>query len=273
MKTIHTKTKSFTLIELLVVIAIIGLLSSIVLVATKGSRDKARIAKGLEFSQTIQNTIGSEAVGIWRFEQNSLDSSGYNNHGTVAGAVYTDGILGSALSFDGVDDYVDINKKWTDLGITNKFTISAWVKHATGSITTNKGIINDSLASGLSRTGLGMNTSSQKWSASAYNTINGYVSATGGTIDNNWHYLTGVYDGSYIHLYVDGIFINKAAQTGNISGTVNIKIGRSGDFVTVGYWFNGLIDEAQIYNQVLSAFQIQQLYAGGLERHKDLVIK
>jgi prepilin-type N-terminal cleavage/methylation domain-containing protein len=271
MKTIQLKTKSFTLIELLVVIAIIGLLSSIVLVSTQGSRAKARIAKGLEFSQTIQNTIGSEAVGIWRFDQNSLDSSGYNNHGTVTGAVYTDGILGSALSFDGTDDYVDINKKWTDLGITNKFTMSAWVKHATGSITTNKGIINDSLASGSSRTGLGMNTSGQKWSASAHTTT--YVSATGGTIDNNWHYLTGVYDGSYIYLYVDGVFISKTAQTGDISGTINVKIGRAGDFITAGYWFNGLIDEAQIYNQILSTSEIQRLYVEGLEKHKNLVIK
>ncbi len=39
------KQKSFTIIELLVVIAVIGLLSSIVLVSMKGTRDKAKIAK------------------------------------------------------------------------------------------------------------------------------------------------------------------------------------------------------------------------------------
>ena len=42
---ISSKNKGFTLIELLVVIAVIGLLSSIVLVSMKGTREKARVAK------------------------------------------------------------------------------------------------------------------------------------------------------------------------------------------------------------------------------------
>ncbi len=42
---INFKNKGFTLIELLVVIAVIGLLSSIVLVSTKGAREKAKMAR------------------------------------------------------------------------------------------------------------------------------------------------------------------------------------------------------------------------------------
>ncbi len=104
--------KAFTLIELLVVIAIVGLISSIVLVNLKGTREKARIAKALDFSHTIQHTLGAYAVGIWRFEEigdTALDSSGYGNHGTITGATHTNGILGSALSFDG-NDWVQ--NKW-----------------------------------------------------------------------------------------------------------------------------------------------------------------
>ncbi|MDO8436136.1 MAG: type II secretion system protein, partial [bacterium] len=60
----NKKKKAFTLIELLVVIAIIGLLASIILVSLKGTREKARIAKSLDFSQRINHALGAYAVGI-----------------------------------------------------------------------------------------------------------------------------------------------------------------------------------------------------------------
>jgi len=117
------KNKSFSLIELLVVIAIIGLLASIILVSLKGVREKAEIAKGLEFSQSIQHALGADAVGIWSFDEDSgstaNDNSGYGNSGTLYNFASPYGwtsetphkIVGSgqgkyALSFDGVDDYV-----------------------------------------------------------------------------------------------------------------------------------------------------------------------
>ena len=76
--------KGFTVIELLVVIAIIGLLSSVVLVSLDlpGKKAQARLAKTLEFSQSIQNAIGDELVGSWTFENvaggKTQDMSGYN---------------------------------------------------------------------------------------------------------------------------------------------------------------------------------------------------
>ena len=59
----------FTLIELLVVIAIIGMLASIVLVSLRSSQDKARVARGLQFSQSVYHAIGVDATGIWRFDE------------------------------------------------------------------------------------------------------------------------------------------------------------------------------------------------------------
>ena len=63
------KQKSFTLVELLVAIAIIGLLVSLTLVALKGLKERARIAKDLQFSSTIQHTLQADIVGFWDFEE------------------------------------------------------------------------------------------------------------------------------------------------------------------------------------------------------------
>ncbi|MFQ6057165.1 MAG: hypothetical protein ACE5J9_05430 [Methanosarcinales archaeon] len=51
-------------------------------------------------------------VGYWHFEEGSgnvaVDSSGLGNNGTIYGATWTTGKVGGALSFDGVDDYVEV---------------------------------------------------------------------------------------------------------------------------------------------------------------------
>lgn len=133
------RKKGFTLIELLVVIAVIGLISSIVLVQIKTPREKAQIAKSLQFSNTIQNALGSEGVGTWSFDDQTnptKDSSGYGNNGTIYGASFTDEtphkVVGTgagryALQFDGVDDYVDCGAP-SSLDIPGDKTLELWVK-------------------------------------------------------------------------------------------------------------------------------------------------
>ncbi len=74
-------------------------------------------------------------VGCWMFDEGSgttaFDSSGNGNDGTLVladGAVspaWVSGKYGSALSFDGVDDYVALTAQPP---ITNGFTFTAWVR-------------------------------------------------------------------------------------------------------------------------------------------------
>ncbi|MHC4462230.1 MAG: hypothetical protein ACYS30_12495, partial [Planctomycetota bacterium] len=74
-------------------------------------------------------------IAHWAFEEGRgskvYDWAG-NNHGTIHGAKWTTGRVGGALSFDGVDDYVDFgNAPLFD--ITGPITLTAWLKTSSGS--------------------------------------------------------------------------------------------------------------------------------------------
>ena len=128
------KKNAFTLIELLVVIAIIGLLSSIVLVALKPAREKAKRAKALNFAAQVHHALGAYAVGMWDFDDQAnptKDTSGNENDGTITGATWTaEGDTpsgkGYALEFNKAEsDWVQING---DVGLNGAMTLSLWFK-------------------------------------------------------------------------------------------------------------------------------------------------
>ena len=85
-------------------------------------------------SGTVQRKTVSETnlIGHWTFDDASgdtaTDSSGNNNTGTLQGdTTWTNGKKGTALSFDGDEDYVELSDsgfKASDTAIT----ITAWVK-------------------------------------------------------------------------------------------------------------------------------------------------
>jgi len=130
----QNKQKSFTLIELLVVIALIGLIATVVMVVIGNAKEKARIAKSLSFSQSIQNTLNP--VAIWSFDENKkgtcpggkdiCDFTGNNHCKIVGGVTWTDDtphkIIGKgkdryALNFDGSTGYLNCYDDQTQVSV------------------------------------------------------------------------------------------------------------------------------------------------------------
>ena len=73
----------------------------------------------------------------------------------------------------------------------------------------------------------------------------------------NWHEVAGTYDGTTLKIYIDGQLQNTLAYTGTIQ-TVSYPVGAGYDAENTGRRFYGLIDKVRIYNQVLSADQLNQ---------------
>lgn len=183
------------------------------------------------------------------------DASGNGNTGSLVGdPSWVDGQLNGALNFDGVNDYINITDN-SVLDLSGNMTVSAWVKAAN---TTNKQHI-------VSRWGNPYNyqlftngdcTGGTAFGFSMYNGATRYDACANTTVNTNWHFVTGTFDGSNVRIYVDSVLKQTTPTTGSpqYSGTVNLHIGADS---TPGNFFNGIIDDVRIYNIALNQQQIQ----------------
>ncbi len=212
-------------------------------------------------------------VGYWNFGEGSgsvaYDATENNNDGTLtnfdfnSSSGWTTGNAaantGSALKFDGSNDYVDVADA-TSLE-PSALTISFWLKLNT---IPDMGILGKqfpldviwNITNGyLIRTNMpneimlivGTGTSQVAISASSFAT-------------STWYFVTATHDGSNIRLYKDGVLVAGPTSASPISYTDsgNLAIGRESGGTAGAH--NGLIDEVRIYNRALSADEIRYLY-------------
>ena len=236
-------------------------------------------ASSASVTVTVQSaalTLASGLVGYWRFDDASgmtaSDASGNGNIGTLVGdATWGGGVLRGCLALDGKSGYVRMPSTPALEQVTAAVSICAWVKFGTNmaytagdmqtvarkvlSETTNLFpytscdlVVQD--FGGVFRARMAVTRAAD----SARGTSNwGNPHAYG-----SWCYLVGVYDGSLVRIYVNGIEEANAAFSGAMLQTTGqpLCIGRYG---TTGEAVNGLIDEVRVYSRALSAAEIQTL--------------
>ena len=245
------------------VIAIIGVLASIVLVSLQGAKGSAELAEAQSFARQVRTSLGLSLVGEWRFENNTNDSSGYDNHGTMVGnPTYVTGIFGQALEFDGSGDCIVIDSVADDTVVT-ALTWESWIK------TTD---VSDNTVGGWNTSG----NDNLFWSRTHGEILQIYDGGYSGqknVRDGIWHHIAIVYNNGSVTAYIDGkIDIGPHSHSSTFSSNDKVTIGAEWDSGGLSGYFIGIIDEVRIYNQALTLTEMQQLYVQGVEKH-NIVLK
>ena len=206
-------------------------------------------------------------VGLWRFNGDADDSSDYDNHGTVYGGEnYVDSPMVQALSFDGINDYVEIEND-SSLNITQG-TWEAWIKFdALPSVAGHPmnplakanqywihGSRNDPDSSTTDAIVVKIRVGGIRYCAK---TSDGFITV------GLWYHVAGTYDGEILKLYVNGTLVDSnPAPSGDIeTGTQIMAVGT---WSTLIDYFQGTIDEVRIWNRALTDNELIRYGFNGL---------
>ncbi|MFY9163328.1 MAG: LamG-like jellyroll fold domain-containing protein [Aquirufa antheringensis] len=182
---------------------------------------------------------------------------------TVTATVNTD----NALNFDGVNDHVVIdnagNNSTLSFSGTTNFTLEAWVKREnTGGLAM---VISKYEGSRGANYYLGFDGDGKPlfaretfpWRATSNNILP----------VSEWHHIAGVYDGSAMKLYVDGVLNKSENASGSLSTSVLAKVAIGTGFTDNGlaYKYKGGVDEVRIWNRARTASEILNAYLAELQ--------
>ncbi|MFA6315415.1 MAG: LamG domain-containing protein [Candidatus Paceibacterota bacterium] len=215
---------------------------------------------------------GNGLVGYWTFDgkdmiQNVADRSGQGNNGKIIGQAATTttlGRIGQALSFDGSDDYINLDNKTTWNLASTSHSISAWIKVSNRPATSAHIISRFTGGSPGAGYVIYIGSTGTIGVELRATTDHMYLTSTNTLNNNQWYHIVytlsqGSLTGTGT-LYIDGVSNRTDTYTGYlIDYNTILKIGSN---VTLSL-FNGSIDEVRIYNRALSASEILNLYNSG----------
>jgi hypothetical protein len=187
----------------------------------------------------------------------------------------SDGRVGSAKKFDGIDDEVSASDDNTfDWPGTGGFTIELWIKKDTPCDTpglpVNEIFIGRKYANDRDRHWfLGCDSAGVMFQL--IDTDGSGKLLTGPAInDGNWHHLAGVRDNinNINRLYIDGAEVAAGAPAAGYTGSFNyetkLNIGWLDYNSSLHFNFDGVLDEVALYNRALTPVEIELHFNDGM---------
>ncbi len=229
---------------------------------TKGSKT--------DVSQPGPANLNQGLVGWWTFDGKDVvngvvkDVSGQGNNANLfsiaTSTFYTQGMIGQAGNFDGVNDQASTTNTGFPDPATSDYSVSAWIRPTTVSGGTNPRIFtyatdtNNGIKLILAN---GSCPGKVVWEPKKAGVNYGGCANTTLLSPNIWYYLVGTFISSSNtqKLYVNGVSQTFSGFSGGLPTQVNTGfIGATSGF------FPGKIDDLRLYNRALTAAEALKLY-------------
>lgn len=256
----------------------------------KGSADEIKIYDYARTAgQVAYDYNRGGPVGWWKMDECQSttinDQSGNSNTGTLtvgssgtqtqagtcntSGTAWGNGASGkynASLNFDGTDDYISIPSS-TSLNL-NIVSVSLWVKASTqvGGAFSRLIAKSDLLEGWTVQVNSGGPGVMARVDTSAAISQGNNSYSIDNVLDGSWHHVVFIFNNGNLKGYKDGnlaVNVNYQVGDGSLSNATPLAIGARSSG-TVGSFFTGQIDDARLFNYVLSSNQIKKLYNDGL---------
>jgi len=207
-----------------------------------------------------------EMVAYWSFDNEAnpgLDDSGNGHNGTLYGPTWDPtGKINGALSFDGIDDYVEVQNA-PDLNPTSEITVEAWYKTVSFRGNGNNAIVDKGYTShstpyyqyhlGVTGDQYPNHTAGFCFNVAVGGVIYGARTGANFWTPGNWYHIIGTYDGSSVNLYVNDVLIDSTPANGSMTDYgKNVRFGGFNNLARPNIdYLPGIIDEVRIYNHAI----------------------
>ncbi|MFC1716891.1 LamG domain-containing protein [Candidatus Poribacteria bacterium] len=204
-----------------------------------------------------------ELIGRWPLDETSgnvVHDEIANNNGEFVGGdlEWVQANFDNGLQFDGTAKYVNIPKN-PDLE-PQTLTLCMWVKFNSVAAHNRQDIFCYADSYQILKMGSVFRGGIHQGG--------GWPNAIGVTAiqDGEWYFVAETYDGKDLKLYVNGEPDGTIAAAGNIDYMANVEFwlgGAAGD-VGQAFWFDGILDEVQVWNKAMTEDEIMELYQSPL---------
>jgi hypothetical protein len=224
-------------------------------------------------------TADANCMGAWFMNGGATetDRSGNGNDlaqtsGTIpTSADVPSGYSGTSRDFESGDTEgleIDDNTELDINGANQAITVACWVKSETADYTATAHLVGKYNTSDQRQYRLGISSAEKaEFRLSSDGAANSAAVGATNVADGAWHHICGVYNDTDIRIYVDGELDADAVEySGGLhNSTAQFHIG---SYDSSNALYDGLMDEPIVFNRALSADEVADLYANGIDGTK-----